>query len=111
MEKPGPTRSREGTLPPASPDTSVPFGVNEIRLNLSQWMAVAILVVLAIFLIPRIWEKVEKFEVTPDYRLPYVLSKDYWLYGRRLRQLTESRQVVAIGDSVVWGEYVLPDGT
>jgi hypothetical protein len=38
------------------------------------------------------------------------LSKDYWHYRRRLQQLGPTN-IVVLGDSVVWGEYVLPDGT
>ncbi|MDH7568253.1 MAG: hypothetical protein QHJ73_01535, partial [Armatimonadota bacterium] len=48
----------------------------------------------------------------PDYRLPAVLSQDYWLYGRWLRHAAaDDGAIVLVGDSVVWGEYVLPDGT
>ena len=43
--------------------------------------------------------------------MPYELSKDYWLYGRRLRQVIGPGHVPVLGDSVVWGEYVAPDGT
>ncbi|MCX6904901.1 MAG: hypothetical protein NTW03_15765, partial [Verrucomicrobia bacterium] len=48
---------------------------------------------------------------TPRDRPRYELSKDYSLYGRWLRQVTDRNHVIVIGDSVVWGEYVLPDGT
>src|SRR5262249_47198297 len=57
-----------------------------------------------------LWKKVERFQTGPDYRIPYALSKDYWLYQRRLQQ-TASTQLLVLGDSVVWGEYVRPDGT
>jgi len=89
----------------------VPFGVNEIRLNLQQWIAAIAIISAIALLTPRIWEKIEVFETGPDYRIPYELSKDYWLYGRRLRQAIGHDKVVLLGDSVVWGEYVLPDGT
>jgi hypothetical protein len=54
---------------------------------------------------------VEKFDVGRDYRIPYTLSKDYWLYQRRLKETTTKDNILVLGDSVVWGEYVLPDGT
>ena len=61
---------------------------------------------------PALWQKVEHFETGPDYRIPYELSKDYWLYARRLRrQIDAPAKVILLGDSVIWGEYVLPDGT
>src|SRR5947207_1553612 len=45
-----------------------------------------------------------------DYRIPYPLSGDYWLYQWRLEQIRPS-SVPVLGDSVIWGEYVRPDGT
>lgn len=96
---------------PAAPDTDVPFGSNEMRLNGWHWLAVFAIVGLMEWLTPRLWERIEKFDTGPDYRIPYPLSNDYWLYGRRLRQVAEPDRVIVIGDSVVWGEYVLPDGT
>ncbi|HXP59732.1 MAG TPA: hypothetical protein VN829_04525 [Dongiaceae bacterium] len=94
---------------PAQP--GAPFGVNEIRLNAWQWLAVLLLAGLVAVLTPGLWARVERFPTGPDYRLPYSLSKDYWLYGRRLRQAATPDKVLLLGDSVVWGEYVAPDGT
>src|SRR5262249_16086805 len=64
-----------------------------------------------ILLTPRIWERVERFHTEPDFRVPYQLSKDYWLYSRWMRQNAKPDRIVVLGDSVMWGEYVLPDGT
>src|SRR5215469_9574823 len=89
----------------------IPFGVNEMRLSARQWLAVAAIVLTFTALAPRAWRRFERFDTGPDYRIPYALSSDYWLYARRLRQVTNPREVVLLGDSVVWGEYVLPDGT
>jgi hypothetical protein len=90
---------------------AVPFGVNEVRLDARQWVfALAIALACAIGL-PRAWKKVEPFNPGPDYRIPYVLSKDYWLYQRRLKGIDDPTRIPVLGDSVVWGEYVLPDGT
>jgi len=88
----------------------MPF-VNEFRLNVRQWAAALVVVALALTLTPRVWKRLEKFDTGPDYRIPYALSKDYWLYERRLEQLTDTDQIIVFGDSVIWGEYVLPDGT
>ena len=89
----------------------VPFGVNEVRLNAWQWLATFLIVALVILLTPWLWERLERFDTGPDYRIPYDLSKNYWLYGRRLRQVANPDKVIVLGDSVVWGEYVAPDGT
>jgi hypothetical protein len=96
---------------PKHPGSEVHFGMNEVRLSARQWLAAFGLVLLVMLLTPPIWEEVERFETGLDYRIPYSLSKDYWLYGRRLRQVTDPTQIIVLGDSVIWGEYVLPDGT
>ena len=98
---PGPTP----TLP------EVPFGVNEMRLNARQWLAAVGIIGLVVLVTPRLWQRLEQVDTRPDYRIPYQLSKDYWFYGQWLRQVAHTNQVVVLGDSVVWGEYVLADGT
>ncbi len=99
-------------LPPPAPPPAPPvFGVNEMRLGPREWLATVFLLVLIALLVPRIWTRVERFETGPDYRLPYALSRDYWLYARRLAGIEDPRAVAVVGDSVVWGEYVQPDGT
>src|SRR5687768_1693962 len=96
--------------PPVPPVTDIPF-VNEVRLGWRLWLITIAILAATIFLTPRVWKRIEKFEITPDYRIPYSLSKDYWLYERRLEQHTNPTNILLIGDSVIWGEYVLPDGT
>lgn len=91
--------------------SDVPFGVNEMRLTRRQWLAVAAILAACVFGIPRIWERIERFDPSPDYRIPYSLSSDYWLYQRRLEKILDPASIPVVGDSVVWGEYVRPDGT
>jgi hypothetical protein len=95
--------------PPTPPLPDIPF-VNEMRLTWPLWLATVGLLAAAIILIPRVWKKVEPLDAPGDYRIPYSLSKDYWLYQRRIDQ-TKPDDVLVIGDSVVWGEYVAADGT
>lgn len=99
------------TSVPASAAKPIPFGVNEVRLTARQWAATLFIVAIVLSLTPWLWERCEKFETGPDYRLPYQLSKDYWLYGRRVGQVVNQDRVLLLGDSVIWGEYVAPDGT
>jgi hypothetical protein len=95
----------EGELP--APETRF---VNAMRLGTRQWLVAAIVVVFVLLATPWLWKKAERFDPGPDYRIPYALSKDYWLYERRLEQITPT-SIAVIGDSVIWGEYVRPDGT
>ncbi len=97
------------SVPALPPPT--PFGVNEVRLNARQWLVTFALVGLVVVLTPELWERLQRFDTGPDYRIPYDLSKDYWLYARRLRQVSEPGRIVVLGDSVIWGEYVAPEGT
>ncbi len=94
-------------IPRKIPDA--PF-VNEMRLNARHWAVVFGIILFVVTLTPLLWKKLERFDTGPDYRIPYALSKDYWLYERRLQQI-DPTNIVVLGDSVVWGEYVLPDGT
>ena len=97
--------------PATPPGSEVPFGVNAMRLNARQWLAV-LAILLGCFLgLPRVWKQIERFDTGPDYRMPYSLSKDYWLYQRRLEQIDDPTKVLVLGDSVIWGEYVSPSGT
>ena len=86
------------------------FGVNEIRLNTWQLLFAALIVILVMAVTPEVWKRKERFATGLDYRIPYALSTDYWLYQRRADKIKLS-EIPVIGDSVVWGEYVLRDGT
>jgi hypothetical protein len=99
--------------PPIQSDDARPFGVNAIRLNLKHWMVAGVLLTLILGITPVLWSRLERFQTGPDYRIPYELSKDYWLYGRRMSRIEkeDQRSVAVVGDSVVWGEYVARDGT
>jgi hypothetical protein len=85
--------------------------VNEMRLNGPQCALTLGILLLLVLLTPWLWKHIERFDTGSDYRIPYDLSKDYWLYQRRLDDKIDPRGIVMLGDSVVWGEYVLPDGT
>jgi hypothetical protein len=101
------TATRVTTIPPVAADTRF---VNGMRLNARHWLAVAAIVASVLLATPWLWKKVERFDAGADYRIPYSLSKDYWLYERRLEQINPTN-IAVIGDSVIWGEYVRPDGT
>ena len=84
---------------------------NEQRLNLRQWAVVLVVVTLVALVTPRLWKHLERFDTACDYRIPYQLSNDYWLFEWRLQQSAAAKPIVVLGDSVVWGEYVKADGT
>jgi len=89
----------------------VPFGSNCLRLSVGEWLIAAIVVIAVAWLAPVLWRRVENFEPGPDYRLPYGLSNDYWLYQRYAEWAAERYDTFIIGDSVIWGHYVSKDNT
>ncbi len=96
---------------PEGHGSGVPFSSNYVRLPGREWVIVGI-VFLAIFcLAPALWERFEKFEPGPDYRLPYELGYDYWFYNRYCRWACSRYETLVIGDSVVWGHYVTKGNT
>jgi len=106
------TATKRNSVPATAVPALPPFGVNEMRLNAREWLVTLAIVLIVAFAVPRLWQHYESLPTAADYRLPYALSKDYWLYQRRLVQATDdSTRIPILGDSVVWGEYVRPDGT
>ncbi len=87
------------------------LSVNEVRLGRRAWLAVLAIVVGCAVAVPALWKRAERFRIGPDYRIPYALSTDYWLYQRRLEEITDPQAVAVLGDSVVWGQYVRRGGT
>jgi hypothetical protein len=84
---------------------------HEVRLTLRQWLAALLTVTLIAVALPRVWKRVERFDIGDDYRIPYALSNDYWLYAWYLQKTSAAKPIAVLGDSVVWGEYVKADGT
>lgn len=95
----------------SSNNDQAPFSSNCVRLSPSEWLIVAIVFSAVFYLAPILWERAEKFEPTPDYRLPYDLSSDYWLYERYCRSACSKYDTLVVGDSVVWGHFVPADNT
>jgi hypothetical protein len=88
-----------------------PFSSNNIRLSWREWVIAAI-ICLALFRFgPSLWGRIEKFAPGVDYRLPYTLGNDYWLYSRYCRWACSKYDTVVVGDSVIWGHYVSRDNT
>lgn len=89
----------------------VPFSSNNIRLSVGEWIIAAIVCTALLWLGPALWGRIEKFNPGADYRLPYTLGNDYWLYGRNCRWACSKYDTLVVGDSVIWGHYVSADNT
>lgn len=95
----------------AAPEAEVPYGSNDVRLTGRQWIAAAVLVVAVLGLLPVLWQRIERLEDCPDYRIHLRLSEDYWLFGWLCRRARARGQTLVLGDSVIWGHYVPQDQT
>ena len=94
-----------------SDEGTVPFGSNEVRLSPREWLAAAAVIAVVLALAPILWERVERFEPGPDYRVPFRLGSDYWHYSRTCRAAAARGRTLVVGDSVVWGHYVAAEDT
>jgi len=90
---------------------SVVFSSNEVRLSVFQWIVALGLVGVLLYLVSVFWVGVERFEAGSDYRFPYQLSNDYWLYNSYCQRVCAGEKTIIIGDSVMWGQYVKRDQT
>ncbi len=84
---------------------------NTMQLSARQWFGLAAFVVVFTFALPVIWPYFEKIHFDADYRIPFELSNDYWLYDRLTREAVAKCDTLIVGDSVVWGQYVKRDQT
>jgi len=80
-------------------------------LSLSEWLIASLLAAALFVFVPKFWPARAFAGAGPDYRLPYRLSSDYWLFNRYCRWVCSRCDVFVVGDSVVWGHYVSQDGT
>jgi hypothetical protein len=73
------------SIPDARRSEDVPFGSNNIRLSGWDWIVVAVICSASFYFGPALWGQLGELKSEPDYRLPYKLSGDYWLYNRLCR--------------------------
>src|SRR5579863_8289735 len=84
---------------------------NAFRLSGRQWIGVAVFAAALYLLTPVAWQRLERLDTGPDYRLPFELNSDYWLWGRAAARAAATHDTLLIGDSVIWGVYVRPGET
>ena len=88
-----------------------PASSNAFTLTVRQWAGIAVFAAAVYLLLPAAWQRAEKLETGPEYRIPYELANDYWLWSRVAAQGVTDHDTVLVGDSVVWGQYVRPAET
>jgi hypothetical protein len=109
MKESSSLQNRESLLPPE--ESKIAFSSNSVRLSGYELIFVCIVASVLFCFGPRLWERIEEFEPEADFRMPYGLSNDYWLYSRYCRWASSKYDALVIGDSVIWGHYVSRDNT
>src|SRR5436309_4732593 len=97
--------------PHCNDGAEIAFGSNAVRLSGRRWIWVSTIFLAFLNLTPQLWKRVERFDPPPDYRIPYNLSSDYWMYTRYSQRASSKYPVLIFGDSVVWGQYVTKEHT
>jgi len=103
---------KKSSFQPAGPDGGeVAYASHCVRLTAVQWVLAGAIALAVATLCPVLAQRVETFVPAADYRIPYHLSEDYWLYEQLSARAVAESKVLVIGDSVIWGQYVSPDET
>jgi hypothetical protein len=77
-------------------------------MSVRDWIVTGAIVAVVLALLPTLWRRVEPPPAGGDYRIPYALGNDYWLFERFSRLAADEGKTLVIGDSVIWGHYVPP---
>ncbi|MCD5390793.1 hypothetical protein LR007_02895, partial [candidate division NPL-UPA2 bacterium] len=79
---------------------------------MKDWVVVMAILLGILYLFPRFYPGLEKFGSLPDgYRLPHILSDDYWMFNQWSRYASSRYPILILGDSVIWGHYVKMEDT
>ena len=84
---------------------------NAMQLSGRQLAGLALFAAALVLVVPPAWKRLEPLDRGPDYRIPYALSNDYWLFARLAQDAAERQDILLLGDSVVWGQYVRREQT
>ena len=89
-----------------SDEEQAPFGSNAVRLSPREWLIAGGIIAVVLVVLPLVWPSIEGHEFGANYRMPYRLGNDYWMYGRYCREAARHDATLVVGDSVAWGHYV-----
>lgn len=106
------TQKKFQPAPPPPAEYEGPFLVsNAMLLSGRQLLGLALFAASVVVLFPILWARMEPLDPEPDDRVPYELSQDYWLFERIADDAAAGHEVLLLGDSVIWGQYVRRDET
>ncbi len=74
-------------------------------MNSIKYPVYVIIILAVIILPPVLFPFTNDQTFTSDYRLPYYLGEDYFLYKKYATKVSGYNTIPVIGDSVIWGHY------
>ncbi len=92
--------------PRIDPFEATVFGANAMRVPAAYWIVVAGLFFAAVYILTHAVSRREQPSWETNYRIPYRLAQDYWLFRRYAQEVAVNAHVAVVGDSVIWGHYV-----
>ena len=79
--------------------------------NLLKITLPVITVIILASQLPWVVPCVDTSQFTGNYRIPYSLGEDYFLYEKYMQAVAASGRIAVIGDSVIWGHYTDSSGS
>ena len=104
-------QTQENSRPLPHSHADVQYPPSEISLSLREWLVAGAIVAAALALAPILGARAEPVPDEVNYRIPYALADDYWLFDRWAGAEARAGATAVVGDSVVWGHYVPADCT
>jgi len=80
-------------------------------MNTKYILITGILTLLLFFTAPFAIKFIDKDDFTANYRIPYPMGEDYYLFSHYSAAVTGSKKIPFFGDSVIWGHYAKKDKT
>jgi hypothetical protein len=81
-------------------------------MNKLKYIAISFLLLLTTALsVPYIFPLTDTASFTGNYRIPYSMGENYFLYNRYSKEIAKEKTIPVIGDSVIWGHYTDKDNT
>lgn len=80
-------------------------------MNKNYIIITALLAILLFFAAPFAIKFIYEHDFTVNYRIPYPMGEDYYLFSHYSAAVSNSEKIFFFGDSVIWGHYAEKDKT
>ncbi len=87
------------------------FSSNVVRLTIREWVWLLVIMTGLAYIAGPVWKRLEPFEPSANYRIPFDSSENYWLFERYCGAVGQTDKTLLIGDSFIWGHFVTRHNT